>query len=78
MADFPEECLAQKEDYLECLHHTKERQRAKLIKQEEIRQRKKAEEAARKHADSAAKSKVFRLGIIEKPSGESESENSSR
>ncbi|CAG8625976.1 11463_t:CDS:2 [Ambispora leptoticha] len=77
MADFPEQCLAQKEDYLECLHHTKERQRAKRIKEEEIRQRKKAEEDARKHADSAAKSNIIRLGIIEKPSGESENKNQS-
>ncbi|RUP51320.1 hypothetical protein BC936DRAFT_148765 [Jimgerdemannia flammicorona] len=64
MADSPQECLLQRDDYLECLHHTKEIARVLRIKTEELKQleRRKLE---LKVADSAAKSNVARLGIIE-------------
>ncbi|KAG9286469.1 hypothetical protein G9A89_014635 [Geosiphon pyriformis] len=80
MADFPEECLLQRDDYFECLHHTKELARARKIRAEEERQQKlrKEEEAkSRRAADSAAKSNVFRLGIIESTeNGEREAKTS--
>ncbi|RUS19400.1 hypothetical protein BC937DRAFT_87553 [Endogone sp. FLAS-F59071] len=67
MADSPQECLQQRDDYLECLHHTKEIARVSRIKAEELKQteqRKREEAAAKKAADSAAKSNVARLGIV--------------
>ncbi|CAG8478596.1 12919_t:CDS:2 [Acaulospora morrowiae] len=68
MADSPQECTLQLEDYIECLHNKKEKARAKAIKAEELRQIKKRREeeaAARKYTDSAAKSNVARLGIVD-------------
>ncbi|CAI2168995.1 19211_t:CDS:2 [Funneliformis geosporum] len=68
MADRPDQCTLQKDDYFECLHHTKEKARAKSIKIQELKlieQRKKQDEISRKLTDSANKSNVMRLGIIE-------------
>ncbi|RIA96489.1 hypothetical protein C1645_754851 [Glomus cerebriforme] len=68
MADRPEQCTLQKDDYFECLHHTKERARAKAIKTQELKlieEKKKQDNLSRKLTDSANKSNVTRLGIIE-------------
>ncbi|GAB5589604.1 hypothetical protein Unana1_04504 [Umbelopsis nana] len=68
MADAPQDCIAQRDDYLECLHHTKEIARATRIKAEELKQadKKRKEEAeGRKAADSAAKSNLPKLNIID-------------
>ncbi|KAL1918449.1 uncharacterized protein VTP21DRAFT_3109 [Calcarisporiella thermophila] len=68
MADRPDECVLQRDDYLECLHHTKEIKRFQQIQSQQVKQieaRRKAEEASRKYSDAAAKSNVQRLGIIE-------------
>ncbi|CAG8517570.1 2604_t:CDS:2 [Diversispora eburnea] len=67
MADQPRECVLQLEDYMECLHHKKEKARAQAIKNEELKQRKQRKEAAevaRKITESNAKSDVMRIGIL--------------
>ncbi|KAI9312293.1 hypothetical protein BX666DRAFT_1990506 [Dichotomocladium elegans] len=63
-ADFPQQCLAQRDDYLECLHHTKEFARVTRIKAEELKQadeKKKLKEAA----NNAATSNLPRLNIVD-------------
>ncbi|CAO3616751.1 unnamed protein product [Cunninghamella echinulata] len=35
-ANFPRQCISQRDDYLECLHHTKEFARITRIKTEEL------------------------------------------
>ncbi|GES76727.1 NADH dehydrogenase (ubiquinone) Fe-S protein 5 [Rhizophagus clarus] len=62
------QCTLQMDDYFECLHHTKEKARAKAIKDQELKlieEKKKQDELSRKLTDSANKSNVTRLGIIE-------------
>ncbi|GAA6041401.1 hypothetical protein JCM8097_005228 [Rhodosporidiobolus ruineniae] len=64
-ADVPEQCTLQKEDYLECLHHTKEVSRALKIKTEYLT--KTAHELADKKASSSsnvAESGILGLGLI--------------
>jgi NADH dehydrogenase (ubiquinone) Fe-S protein 5 len=78
MADRPEQCTLQKDDYFECLHHTKERARAKDIKTQELKlieQKKKQDELSRKLTDSANKSNVTRLDIIKDSDKQQESSN---
>ncbi|GAA5810520.1 hypothetical protein MFLAVUS_003943 [Mucor flavus] len=67
-ADLPQQCLDQRDDYLECLHHTKEFARITLIKTEELKQAEKrqAEQVkAKKDALTAAKSNMPKLNIID-------------
>ncbi|CAG8518632.1 682_t:CDS:2 [Paraglomus occultum] len=67
MADHPTQCVLQSEDYLECLHNTKELARARRIRAEILKKsgvRKKKEATLRKTNQSALDSKVMRLGII--------------
>ncbi|KAI8096670.1 uncharacterized protein BX664DRAFT_324576 [Halteromyces radiatus] len=69
-ADFPQQCLAQRDDYLECLHHTKEFARVTRIKTEELKQahqKQQAAEKAKKEAAAAAQSSLPRLNIIDEP-----------
>ncbi|KAF9971316.1 hypothetical protein BGZ73_005758 [Actinomortierella ambigua] len=68
LADRPDECVLQRDDYLECLHHSKEILRAKAIQDEHLKQKeKRAHEAAehKKKADSASASNVPRLNVVE-------------
>ncbi|GAA5822131.1 hypothetical protein JCM5353_006241 [Sporobolomyces roseus] len=51
-ADSPQECVTQKEDYLECLHHTKEVSRALQIKTEYLTKTSLEIEKKRKAAQS--------------------------
>ncbi|KAI8990783.1 hypothetical protein BDF20DRAFT_795603, partial [Mycotypha africana] len=37
-ADLPSDCISQRDDYFECLHHTKEYARITRIKTEELKQ----------------------------------------
>ncbi|ORX94780.1 hypothetical protein K493DRAFT_352237 [Basidiobolus meristosporus CBS 931.73] len=68
MSDKPEECILQQEDYLECLHHTKEIARAKVIVAEARRQRLREQHAqsTKSSGDNVADNKVIRLNIVEK------------
>ncbi|KAI9315871.1 hypothetical protein BX666DRAFT_1952325 [Dichotomocladium elegans] len=63
-ADFPQQCLAQRDDYMECLHHTKEFARVARIKTEEL---KLAEEKLKlkASANAAATSNLPRLNIVD-------------
>ncbi|WFD20518.1 hypothetical protein MCAP1_002764 [Malassezia caprae] len=71
-ADEPSECTLQKEDYLECLHHTKELERAHAIQRRMIEvqheESKRARETVRQD-----KSQGLRLGLID-PNAEPEPE----
>ncbi|CAO3672244.1 unnamed protein product [Rhizopus microsporus] len=63
-ADLPRQCLAQRDDYLECLHHTKEFARITRIKAEELKQAQ-LRQKQKKDAVNAANSNVQKLNIIE-------------
>ncbi|SHO79139.1 Uncharacterized protein MSYG_3487 [Malassezia sympodialis ATCC 42132] len=71
-ADEPSECSLQKEDYLECLHHTKELERAHMIQRRMIEvqheESKRARETVRQD-----QSQGLRLGLID-PNAESPAE----
>ncbi|KAI7886130.1 hypothetical protein K492DRAFT_140845 [Lichtheimia hyalospora FSU 10163] len=63
-ADFPQQCLAQRDDYLECLHHTKEFARVTRIKAEELKQAEKKLKL-KEAANAAANSNMARLNIVD-------------
>ncbi|TKY87519.1 hypothetical protein EX895_003533 [Sporisorium graminicola] len=69
-ADSPSDCVAAKEDYLECLHHTKEIARAKEIKDHWLHRQAKEAHAAREKGEVRATSSILDLGLInDKSSG---------
>ncbi|EIE86853.1 hypothetical protein G6F46_002354 [Rhizopus delemar] len=63
-ADLPQQCLSQRDDYLECLHHTKEFARITRIKTEELKQAE-LRQKQKKDALTAANSNLQKLNIIE-------------
>ncbi len=63
-ADTPSDCIGAKEDYLECLHHTKEIARAKEIKDTWIARQAKDAHAAREKGEVRATSSIMDLGLI--------------
>ncbi|TNY20117.1 hypothetical protein DMC30DRAFT_417296 [Rhodotorula diobovata] len=63
-ADAPEQCINQKEDYLECLHHTKEVSRALRIKSEYLSKTAGELEAKRKEAEVHAEGGILGLGLL--------------
>ncbi|KAG0749941.1 hypothetical protein G6F57_000040 [Rhizopus arrhizus] len=63
-ADLPQQCLSQRDDYLECLHHTKEFARITRIKTEELKQAE-FRQKQKKDALTAANSNMQKLNIIE-------------
>ncbi|KAJ9125748.1 hypothetical protein QFC24_002532 [Naganishia onofrii] len=63
-AEDPQECVLQKEDYLECLHRSKEIARAKEIKQHFLQTQAHELGDARKAADVAAKGVIVSLGLV--------------
>ncbi|KAI7865683.1 hypothetical protein BDF14DRAFT_1957918 [Spinellus fusiger] len=63
-ADFPQQCLSERDDYLECLHHTKEYARITRIKAEELKQAE-LRLKAKKSSSAAAESNLPRLNIID-------------
>ncbi|KAN0064865.1 hypothetical protein ACQY0O_001922 [Thecaphora frezii] len=73
-ADAPSECAAQKEDYLECLHHTKEIARAKEIKDHWLHKQAKEAAHTREKGEVRATSSILDLGLInaEAPKGEAQ------
>ncbi|KAL1948864.1 hypothetical protein VTO73DRAFT_10670 [Trametes versicolor] len=62
--DVPSKCTAQVEDYLECLHHTKEIARAKAVKAEFIRKAEHQAHEGRKAADILADGVIVGVGLI--------------
>ncbi|GAA5908763.1 hypothetical protein JCM5296_005762 [Sporobolomyces johnsonii] len=68
-ADVPEQCTLQKEDYLECLHHTKEVSRAMKIKTEYLTKTAHELEAKRKHAEQHVESGIMGLGLLNREEG---------
>ncbi|KAL1408909.1 hypothetical protein Q8F55_005723 [Vanrija albida] len=63
-ADAPQECVAQKDDYLECLHRTKEIARAKEIKAHWVQSQVREGADARKAAEKAATGVIVNLGLV--------------
>jgi len=63
MADKPEECVLQRDDYLECLHHTKEIARAQRIaEQQKLLVARRVE--VEREAERQARTHVAKLGVI--------------
>lgn len=61
------ECELLRRDYVECLHHTGEQTRARIIASEKRRQageRAKEQDEQRRKAESASRSKVARLDVL--------------
>ncbi|CAE6431267.1 unnamed protein product [Rhizoctonia solani] len=65
-ADAPSECRAQSEDYLECLHHTKEIARAKTIKAHFVQTQAHQGKEGRKVADILSEGVIVGVGLINK------------
>ncbi|WFD31113.1 hypothetical protein MSPP1_002146 [Malassezia sp. CBS 17886] len=63
MSENPGQCKFQKEDYLECLHHTKELERAHVIQAHEIERQHKESKRAREAGKTGAPGSA-RLGLI--------------
>ncbi|GFZ44799.1 hypothetical protein JCM24511_02525 [Saitozyma sp. JCM 24511] len=68
-ADSPQDCVAQKEDYLECLHRTKEIARAKEVKSHFLQKTAHEEHDARKAAEKAATGVIVSLGLVKEDEG---------
>jgi len=69
--DNPKECSPQAEDYLECLHHTKEIARAKAIKEEFVKKVQHQAAEGRKIADVLADGVITGVGLIQRDGGRS-------
>ncbi|PWN23986.1 hypothetical protein BCV69DRAFT_236807, partial [Microstroma glucosiphilum] len=69
VADHPSECVPQKDDYLECLHHGKEIARAKQVKEHYIHHEIKKAKEQREKGEQRATGGVMRLGLIDSDSG---------
>ncbi|KAI0034664.1 hypothetical protein K488DRAFT_83730 [Vararia minispora EC-137] len=68
--DSPAACNPQAEDYLECLHHTKEIARAKQVKEQFIKKALAQADEDRKASDIIADGVVLGVGLINRdPSG---------
>lgn len=63
-ADTPGECTLAKEDYLECLHHTKEVSRALTIKSQYLSKTAVELQAKRKEAEVQVESGIMGLGLL--------------
>ncbi|KAI6148670.1 hypothetical protein BKA82DRAFT_4140389 [Pisolithus tinctorius] len=68
-ADAPSQCRVQADDYLECLHHTKEIERAKAIRAEFIKQAEHQAKEGRKVADLLADGVIVSVGLIQRDRG---------
>ncbi|GAA5902513.1 uncharacterized protein JCM6883_001430 [Sporobolomyces salmoneus] len=78
-ADSPQECVLQKEDYLECLHHTKEVSRALKIKTEYLTKTSLELEQKRKQVQSdfdQSGGGIMGLGLLTTGGSSSDSEGS--
>ncbi|GJN94191.1 hypothetical protein Rhopal_007265-T1 [Rhodotorula paludigena] len=63
-ADTPEQCVLQKEDYLECLHHTKEVSRALRVKTEYLTKTASELDTKRVEAQTHAEGGILGLGLL--------------
>ncbi|CAO1629291.1 unnamed protein product [Sympodiomycopsis kandeliae] len=63
-ADTPGDCVNQKEDYLECLHHGKEMQRAEKLRQHYVAQEHKKAKEQREKGELRATGGILSLGLI--------------
>jgi len=63
-ADFPSQCILQKEDYVECLHHTQEKARAKMLQYQAQKKQTRAATEGKKEADVKATSAPIGIGLI--------------
>ena len=63
-ADVPQQCVLQKEDYLECLHHTKEVSRALAIKSQYLSSTAAQLELKRKEVVVDVGTGILGLGLI--------------
>ncbi len=63
-ADSPSECAPQKDDYLECLHHTKEVARAKQVRDHYLAQAAKEAKEHRSQSEIRFSGGMMRVGII--------------
>ncbi|CAL1699064.1 unnamed protein product [Somion occarium] len=64
--DNPGQCRDQADDYLECLHRTKEIARAKAIKSEFIKKAEHQAQEGRKVADILADGVIVGVGLIQR------------
>ncbi|TFL04502.1 hypothetical protein BDV98DRAFT_562341 [Pterulicium gracile] len=62
--DFPQECQPQVDDYLECLHHTKEIERAKTVRAEFVKKSTQATKEGRILGDTLADGGFVGIGLI--------------
>ncbi|KAH8087155.1 hypothetical protein BXZ70DRAFT_955791 [Cristinia sonorae] len=62
----PGQCRAQADDYLECLHHTKEIARAKAVKAEFVKRAEHQATEGRKAADILADGVIVGVGLIQR------------
>ncbi|KAJ6570873.1 hypothetical protein DFH09DRAFT_411578 [Mycena vulgaris] len=69
-ADHATQCGAQRDDYMECLHRTKEVARNEAIQTEYIRKHTQALKDHKKNLDAQADGVPTRVGLIPTPSGE--------
>ncbi|KAJ1021480.1 hypothetical protein NDA13_005520 [Ustilago tritici] len=76
-AETPSDCIVAKEDYLECLHHTKEIARAKEIKDHWLQRQAKEAHAAREKGEVRATCSILDLGLINDKSGGDDKSSSS-
>ncbi|GJE85192.1 NADH:ubiquinone oxidoreductase-like protein [Phanerochaete sordida] len=74
-ADHPSQCRAQGEDYLECLHRTKEIARAKAVKEEFIRKAEHQAQEGRKAADILADGVIVGVGLIQRDKTDAKSKH---
>ncbi|OCH86717.1 hypothetical protein OBBRIDRAFT_760910 [Obba rivulosa] len=64
--DVPLQCRPQADDYLECLHHTKEIARAKAVKAEFVKKAEHQAHEGRKAADILADGVIVGVGLIQR------------
>ncbi|SCV74635.1 BQ2448_7664 [Microbotryum intermedium] len=65
-ADTPQQCIQPKEDYLECLHRTKEVSRALKIKAQYLKKTKVELEQKRKEVETTTESGILGLGLLQR------------
>ncbi|EAL18728.1 hypothetical protein CNBI3140 [Cryptococcus deneoformans B-3501A] len=64
-AEKPSDCVAPKDDYMECLHNTKEIARAKQVKSHFVQKELQESHDSRKAAEKAATGVIVSLGLVE-------------
>ncbi|KAJ7145983.1 hypothetical protein C8R44DRAFT_756267 [Mycena epipterygia] len=70
-ADSPRECAPQRDDYMECVHRTKEKARNAEIQAEYVRSQAQALKDHKKDLDAQADGVPTRVGLVPTPPEES-------